>query len=372
MKKKAIVVAGLAGIGVLVTFALVSQSKRTFSPFMNASAAAGVATDDVSGYHLLKRIYVPGDDFWDYLTFDQATHRLFIAHGTKVDVVDVNTDKVIGEISDTQGVHGVALAPELNRGFASDGRAAQVTIFDLKTLAPIGTAKTGDNPDAIVYDPATKRVFTMNGRSANATAIDAATGDIAGTIPLGGKPEFAVADGKGHIYVNLEDKSEELEINSKALKVTRQWSMAPCQNPTGLAMDVAHQRLFAGCGNKLLAVMDARAGRMVTTLPIGEGVDANRFDPGTGYILSSNGQSSTMTVIREDAPDKYTVLDNIPTARGARTMEVNLQTHEVYLVTAQFGPTPVATAENPHPRPAIVPGTFVVLVLGRESGPMKM
>ena len=356
----------------LIVFAFKPRTVRGFAPFMNASVAASVAPDEVSGYHLVRRIPVPGDGFWDLLSFDAPTHRLFIAHGTKVDVVDVNSDKVVGEISDTQGVHGVALAPELNRGFASDGGAAQVTIFDLKTLATIGTAKTGENPDTIVYDPATKRVFTMNGRSNNSTALNAATGEVVGTIPLEGKPEFAVADGKGHIFVNLEDKSEELQIDSKALKVTRQWPMAPCESPSGLAMDVTHERLFAGCRNQLLAVMDAKAGHMVTTLPIGEGVDANRFDPGTGFIFSSNGRSATMTVIREDAPDKYTVLDDIPTARGARTMEVNLQTHEVYLVTAQFGPSPAATADNPHPRPSIVPGTFVVLVLTRTSGPMKM
>jgi len=328
-------------------------------------AASGGPKSGPSGYHIAKRIPVKGDGFWDYLAFDAPTHRLFISHGTQVDVLDITTGNLVGTILNTPGVHGIAFAPKLNRGFVSAGRAANVVIFNLKTLATIGTVKTGENPDAILFDPATRRVFTMNGRSGNATAIDAASGRVVGTIPLPGKPEFAVADGHGNIFVNIEDKSEEVRINSKTLKVVTQWPMAPCEGPSGLAMDVAHQRLFAGCDNKLLAVMDAKAGRVVTTVPIGEGVDANRFDPTLRYIFSSNGQDGTLTVIHEDSPDKYTVVEDVPTAHGARTMEIDPKTHDVFLVTADSGPRPAATPENPHPRPAVVPGSFVVLVLSR-------
>jgi YVTN family beta-propeller protein len=362
--KCAFLAAGIAGFVCLPTLAVVAHSERHLSPFMNAAVAFMAAAPAPSGYHIVKKITVGGEGGWDYITIDSSTHRLFISHATKVNVLDVESGKLVGEIPDTPGVHGIALAPELNRGFVSNGRAARVTIFDLKTLATLSTVKTGDNPDAIVYDPSSKRVFTMNGRSHDATAINAATGEVVGTIPLGGKPEFAVADGKGHVFLNLEDKSEELEIDPKALKVTRQWAMAPCESPSGLAMDVKHERLFAGCDNKLLAVMDAKKGKMITTAPIGDGVDANRFDPGTGFVFSSNGEG-TLTVIHEDSPDKYTVVENVATARGARTMDIDLQTHDVYLVAAEFGPAPAATAENPRPRPAIVPGSFYVMVLGR-------
>jgi len=350
----------------LVIFVGASHSKRSLLPFMTASVvASNTGPHGPSGYHIVKRIPVKGDGFWDYLAFDAPTHRLFISHGTQVDVLDVTTGNLVGAIPNTPGVHGIAFAPKLNRGFVSAGRAANVVIFNLNTLATIGTVKTGENPDAILYDPATRRVFTMNGRSHDATAIDAATGRVAGTISLPGKPEFAVADGRGNIFVNIEDKSEELHINSKTLKIVAQWPMAPCESPSGLAMDVAHQRLFAGCDNRLLAVMDAKAGRLVTTVPIGDGVDANRFDPILRYVFSSNGQDGTLTVIHEDSPDKYTVVENVPTARGARTMELDPKTHDVFLVTADFGPRPAATPEIPHPRPVPVPGSFVVLLLSR-------
>jgi DNA-binding beta-propeller fold protein YncE len=277
----------------------------------------------------------------------------------------VDSEKSVGEIPDTQGVHGIALAPEFGRGFTSNGRAGTVTIFDLKTLATIGTAQAGTNPDAIVYDPASKRVFAMNGRSSNSTAIDAATGKVAGTVALEGKPEFAVADGAGHVYVNIEDKSELWEIDSQKLTVTAKWSLAPCQEPSGLAMDTAHRRLFAGCDNKMMAVVSVDTGKVVATPPIGEGVDANAFDPGLSFAFSSNGGAGTLTVVKEDSPDKYTVAEDVKTQRGARTMALDPKTHEVYLATAEFGPRPAATQENPHPRPQILPNSFVILVFGR-------
>lgn len=324
-----------------------------------------VAAPGASGYHLLKKIPVGGEGGWDYITMDSATRRLFISRATKVVVLDVDSGKVAGEIPNTEGVHGIALAPDLGRGFTSNGRAGTVTIFDLKTLAVIGTATAGTNPDAIVYDPASKRVFAMNGRSQNATAIDGATGKVAGTVALAGKPEFAVADGAGNVYVNIEDKSEQQKIDSQKLTVTATWPLAPCEEPSGLAMDVQHRRLFAGCDNKMMAVVDADSGKVIATPAIGEGVDANGFDPGLAFAFASNGRSATLTVVHEDSADKFSVAEDVATQRGARTMALDPKTHEVYLVTADFGAPPAATPENPRPRPAIVPNSFVVLVFGR-------
>jgi len=317
-----------------------------------------------SGYHLLKRIPLGGEGGWDYLTFDAGSGRLYISRATHVIVLDPASGKVVGDIPDTFGVHGVALAPDLGRGFTSNGRAGTVTIFNSKTLAVIGHVDAGQNPDAIVYDPVSKRVFAMNGRSHDATAIDAATGKVAGTLPLDGKPEFAVADGQGRVYVNLEDKSQLLALDSRTLEVVARWPLAPCQEPSGLALDREHRRLFAGCGNKLMAVVDADSGKVITTLPIGRGVDAAAFDPGLQYAYASNGEG-TLTVVHEDAPDKFSVVENVPTQRGARTMALDPATHQVYLVTADFGPPPAPTPAQPRPRPTILPDTFVVLVLGK-------
>jgi len=317
-----------------------------------------------SGYQLKKKIKIGGEGGWDYLTFDSATRRLFISRGAKVIVVDVDADKVVGEIPDTPGVHGIALAPELNKGFTSNGRGNNVTVFDLKTLATLDHVPTGENPDAIVYDPAMKRVFTMNGRSKDATAIDAQTGHVDGTIALGGRPEFAAADGKAHVYINIEDKSEIVELDSKKLTVVSRWPLAPCEEPSGLAMDTHNRRLFAGCHNKMMAVVDADSGKVIATPPIGQGVDANAFDSGTRFAFASNGDG-TLTVVREESPAKFTVVEDVATQRGARTMALDPKSHEVYLVTAEFGPRPEPTTENPQPRPPMIPDTFTVLVLAR-------
>jgi DNA-binding beta-propeller fold protein YncE len=328
------------------------------------AAAAGAAFAGGSGYHLKNKIKLGGEGGWDYITFDSTSGRLYISRATHVMVVDGASGKVVGDIPDTQRVHGIALAPDVNRGFTSNGNTADVTIFDLKTLAVIGRAKTGEGPDAIVYDPVSHRVFTMNGRGKSSTAIDAATGNVAGTIDLGGRPEFAVADGKGHVYVNLEDKSEALELDTQKLTVLHRWPMAPCKEPSGLAIDREHRRLFAGCDNKMMAVIDADSGKVIATPAIGEGVDANGFDPGTQFAFSSNGDG-TLTVVHEDAPDKFTVVENVATQRGARTMAVDEKSHDVYLVTADFGPRPAATTENPRPRPPMIPDSFVVLVYAK-------
>jgi DNA-binding beta-propeller fold protein YncE len=317
------------------------------------------------GLHVITTYKLGGEGGWDYLKMDSDSRRLFISRGTHVIVIDADSGKQVGDIPDTPGVHGIALAPELGRGFTSNGREGTVSIFDLKTLKQISKVQSvGENPDAILYDPATKRVFTFNGRSHDSTAIDAASGNVVGKIALDGRPEFGVSDEKGGLFVNLEDKSELLALDPKELKVKSRWSLAPCDSPSGLAIDMKNRRLFAGCDNKLMAVVDADNGKVITTLPIGQGVDANRFDPDTELAFASCGEG-VLTVVKEDSPDKFSVADNVKTARGARTMALDHKTHNLYLVTAQFGPPPAATADNPRPRPAILPDTFEVLVVGK-------
>lgn len=306
-----------------------------------------------------------GDGGWDYLTVDPGSHHLFISRSTHVMVIDADSGKPIGDIPDTPGVHGIALANDLGRGFTSNGREGTVSIFDLKTLKPISKVQAvGDNPDAILFDPATRRVFTFNGRSHNSTAIDAASGNIVGKIELGGKPEFGVSTGEGELFVNIEDKSELLALDPKELKVKSRWPLAPCESPSGLAMDKKNRRLFVGCDNKMMAVVNADTGKVISTLPIGDGVDADRFDPDNKLAFASCGEG-VLTVVKEDSSDKFSVVQNVKTERGARTMELDPKTHEIYLVTAKFGPPPAATAEQPHPRPSILPDTFELLVVGK-------
>lgn len=315
-------------------------------------------------YHIVKKVVLGGEGFWDYMGFDSQNRHLFVSHSTQVIVIDPDTYKVVGDIPDTPGVHGIAVAPELNRGFISDGRADEVTVFNLKTLKTIGTVKvTGHNPDGIIYDPASQRVFTFNGRSDDSTAIDAKTLKVVGTIALGGKPEFAAPDGRGMVYNNLEDKSVELAIDSHTLEIKSRWPMAPCDSPSGLAIDARHNILFAGCHNKMMAVINADTGKVITTVPIGSGVDANRFDPGTDLAFSSNGDG-TLTVVKEESPTDFKVVESVPTERGARTMEIDPKTHKVFLVTAKFGPMPVElTGQHRFRRPPMVPGSFTLLVL---------
>jgi DNA-binding beta-propeller fold protein YncE len=328
------------------------------------SLLAAVAMAGDSGFHLLKTYKVGGDGGWDYLRLDSASRHLYISRGTHVLVIDADSGDAVGEVPDTAGVHGIALAPELGRGFTSNGREGTVTIFDLNTLKPITKVSVGENPDAIVYDPITKRVFTFNGRSHDSTAIDAVKGTVVGTIKLDGKPEFAVSDQSGEIFANIEDKSELVAINPAKLEVKSEWPLAPCESPSGLAIDRKNRRLFAGCDNKIMAVVDADNGKVLSTLPIGRGVDAARFDPETGLAFASCGEG-VLTVIREESPDKFSVLENVPTQAGARTMALDEKTHNVFLVTAQFGPAPAPTADQPHPRPPILPSSFVVLVFGK-------
>jgi len=328
-----------------------------------AALAAGIAIAAPDGYHVIKEIPIGGEGGWDYLTIDSAARRLYVSHATRVVVVDVDAGKVVGEIPDTPGVHGIAVAPELNRGFISNGRGNSATIFDLKTLASLGQVKTGENPDAIQYEQGSGRVFTFNGRSKDATAFDARTGKVEATIPLGGKPEFSAADGRGKIYANIEDTNEIVEVDAAKLAVTKRYSLKPCDEPSGLAMDVKNRRIFSVCGNKLMAISDPDAGKVVATLPIGQGADGAGFDAARGLAFSSNGDG-TMTVVRE-VSGKWQVVENAKTARGARTIAVDQKTHNVYLPAAQFGPAPAPTPQAPRPRPVILPDTFKILVVGQ-------
>lgn len=298
------------------------------------------------------------------MTLDAAARRLYVSRGTRVLVLDADSEKTVGEVSGTQGVHGIAIAPESHRGFTSNGRSSTVTIFDTATLARVAEVKTtGENPDAILYDTASRRVFTFNGRGKNATAIDVSSSAVAGTIPLGGKPEFGVADGKGRVFVNIEDTNEIAVIDSRELRVGSRWPLPGCEEPTGLALDRVHRRLFSVCHNKTMVVLDAGTGRVVASLPIGESVDAAAYDPATSLAFASNGEG-TLTVVKEDGPDSFRVLETATTQRGARTMALDEKTHRIFLATADFGPPPAATAEQPRPRPPVVPNSFAILVLG--------
>ncbi len=316
-----------------------------------------------AGYHVVRTIPLTDEGGWDYLTADSATDRLFVSRGDHVTVVNLKDGKVAGEIPKTEGVHGIAIAHGLKRGFVSCGRTSTVTIFDLDSLKVIGEAKTDDRPDAIMFEPVTARVFTFNAGGKNSSAIDAETGKVVGSVPLGGKPEFAVADGSGKVYVNIEDTSEIAAFDAKTLQVVKRWKLEGCEEPSGLAIDQKNHRLFSGCRNKVVAVSDPDAGKVVTTVPIGAGVDANAFDPTEKLVFSSNGGDGNLTVIREVSPDKYEVVENATTERGARTMALDEKTHHVFVVTAKFGPPPAATAERPHPRPTILPGSFHILEL---------
>jgi DNA-binding beta-propeller fold protein YncE len=322
------------------------------------------AADSAPDYHMINTYKLGGEGGWDYLTLDSGARRLYISRATHVIVFDVDAGRMVGDIPDTPGVHGIALAPELGRGFTSNGREGTVSIFDMKSLKTLNKVKVGENPDAILYDPATKRVFTFNGRSQDATAIDADKGTVLGTIKLEGKPEFAVSDEKGGVFVNLEDKNQLLAIDPDKLTVKSRWVLAPCEEPSGLAIDRKNRRLFAGCGNQKMAVVDADSGKVITTLPIGKGVDATAYDDATQLAFASCGEG-VLTVVREESPAKFSVAENAKTQERARTMALDPKTHNVYLVTAKFGPAPAPTADQPHPRPPVLPDSFVVVVMGK-------
>jgi DNA-binding beta-propeller fold protein YncE len=327
-----------------------------FIPFGTAASTAPV-------YHLVQKGVLGGAGGWDYFAVDPDTGHVFIPRGSHIMVLD-SEGKLVADVPNAHGVHAIAFAPDLKQAFLSAEHAAE--ILDTTTLKIVRDVQIpGRDPDAILYDAASKRVFTFNGRGGNdATAIDAQSGKLLGSVPLGGKPEFARADGSGNIYVNVEDKNQVVAFDAKTLKILNTWSIAPCDEPSGMAIDVAHKRLFAGCHNQIMAVVDYTNGKVVAAIPIGKGVDANRFDPGTGLAFASCGDG-TITVAHQDSPDKYTVVQTINTQRGARTMALDMRNHNLYTVTAQFGPPPPPTQENPHPYPSVISKTFTLLIFGQ-------
>jgi YVTN family beta-propeller protein len=339
--------------------------KKILLPVLFSVAVAVCRAD--GPYHLIKEIPVGGDGGWDALTVDSAAQRLYVSHAARVVVIDLAKDQVAGEITNTPGVHGIAVAPKLNRGFTSNGRENKVSIVDLKTLQTLSKVDTGTNPDAIFFEPGQNEVYAFNGRGQSATVIDAKSGKVVATIPLGGKPEFAEGDAEAHrVFNNLEDKSEVAVINTRTHSVTNRWPIAPGEEASGIAIDLKNHRLFLGCGNKLMVMMDSTSGKVVATVPIGQGVDGSAFDPGTQLVFASCGDGTT-TIAHEDAPDKLTVVQTLETQRGSRTIALDPKTHKIYLPTAQFEPQPEQAAGAPRQRPKMVPDTFKILVYGMEK-----
>lgn len=322
-------------------------------------------TASAQNYKLIRRIPVGEEGGWDYLRVDPDAHRIYVARGDHMMIVDEVSGKVLGDLPNTKGIHGTAIADSLNKGYTSNGQASTVTVFDLKTFKPITEIKTtGDNPDSIIYDPDTKRVFTFNGRSNSSTVIDATTDKVVGTVNLGGKPEEPALDGRGNIFVNLEDKSSIMEFDTKSLAVKGTWSLAPCDGPSALAVDTKNHRLFAAC-DKMIAVFNPDTGKVVATPAIAGDPDGDGFDPSTGLVFASV-REGLLTVIHQDSPDKYTIVGNVNTQFGARTMALDPKTHHVFTETADFKPAPPATPDNPRPRPQAIPNSFVILELGPQ------
>jgi DNA-binding beta-propeller fold protein YncE len=315
------------------------------------------------GYKVITKYKIGGTGGWDLMAVDSAGRRIYASHANVVDVIDADSGKVVGKISELHGVHGIAVAPDLNKGFITNGQSNSVTVFDLKTLAKIGEPATGQNPDAICYEPKTKRIFSLNGRSGDATAIDAKTNEIIKTFPVGPKPELCAVDGAGKMYVNLEDSSEIVEIDAGKPEVSRRAQLTPCEGPTGLAIDVKNKKLFSACGNKMMAVTDMATLKVVATPAIGSAPDGAGFDPGTGLAFSSNGDA-TLSIVKA-VNGKYEAVDNVATERGAKTMAVDLKNHRVYLLGAEFGPAPEAKPGQKKGRPPVLPDSFHVLVVGK-------
>lgn len=317
-----------------------------------------------STYRLLKEIPVAGDEGWDYLTVDVTARRLYVAHGSQIAVLNLDTEEVVGQITNTPGVHGFAIAPELGLGFSSNGKESKAGIVDLKTLKTLSKVDTGENPDAITYNPTQQEVYTFNGRGRSATVFNAKTGKVVATIPLSGKPEFSVVDPKtSRIYCNIEDKNEVAVIDTKTHTVVSTWPIAPGTEASGMAIDLANHRLFIGCHNLMMLMMDSTNGKILATVPIGQGVDANAFDPGTMFAFSSNGEG-TVTIAHEETPEKLVPVQTLATEHGARTMALDPKTHKIYLACAKFEPAPAPAPEAPHQRPKMIPGSFKILVYG--------
>ncbi|HEX6559294.1 MAG TPA: YncE family protein [Longimicrobiales bacterium] len=308
------------------------------------------------------RIAVGGDGGWDYLIVDPAGQRLFVSRGTHVQVVDIAQRKLVGDIANTPGVHGIVIVPELNRGFTTNGRDSTMTVFDATSLAVTHTIQLpARGPDAILYEPQARRIFTMNHSGQSVTAVDPRTLHVIATTPIGGTAEAAASDGH-HLFINLEDRSEIAKVDVSSMKLDERWPLAPCEEPTGMAFDPKHHRLFVGCGNKLMAIVNSENGKVVATVPIGAGVDGVAFDPASGLAFSSNGEGS-VSVVHEDSPDTYRVVETVPTQRSARTIALDARTHTLYLSAATFGAAPAPAAGQPRVRPPMVPGSFVIVVL---------
>jgi DNA-binding beta-propeller fold protein YncE len=332
--------------------------------------AASVVTAAANGYHLLKKYSFGAAEgstreYFDYVTVDSAARRVYLSHGTEIKVIDADSGALVANITGLKQDHGVAVAGEFGRGFISDGAQGKVIIFDLKTLKVTGEAKADNDADCVIYDPASKHVFVMNGDPHSSTVIDAKSGNAVGTIDLGGGPEFAVADGKGTVYINLEDKSELVAVDTATLKIKSRWPLAPAGAPTALAMDVAHHRLFsAGRNPQMMVVLDSESGKVIQSFPISAGADAAAYDPETGMVFVST-REGMVHVFHEDSPDKFSEAETIKTEYGAKTMGLDTKTHNLFLDTADFGPAPAPTADRPHPNRAPIQGTFHVLVYGR-------
>ena len=342
-KKRAFI--SLAALGLAVSL-LFAGFARALSP-----------TPDSSGYHIIKKIPLPGTEGWDYLTMDSDARTLYISREDRIDAVNVDTGNIVGKVTGLEGTNGLLPVPELGRGFATSEDKSEVVIVDLKTLQKIGTVKTGKAPDSFAYEPVTRRVFIMNSAGASATAIDAAEGTVAGTVPLGGQPEFVVADGKGSVFINITDKNQVVEVDAKALKVLHRWPLAPGEGPSGISMDRKNRRLFSACDNQKMIVMNADTGKVVAALRTGAGTDASVFDPDTMNAFAPAGGAGTLTIIHEDSPDKFRVLEEIDTQSGARTATLDTKTHNVITVTARHGH---GSTHN-----MVLPDTFVVLVVGK-------
>jgi DNA-binding beta-propeller fold protein YncE len=323
------------------------------------------AAQTASGYHVAKTFEIGGDGGWDYVNIDGSSNRLYIARATRVMVVDVASGKLVGELPDTNGVHGIAIVSKLGRGVTSNGKDNSATIFDLKTLKPIATVKTGEKPDAILYDKSSGYVLTFNGGSNSATVIDVEKAEAVATIALPGRPETGVSDGEGKVFLNLEDIAHIVEIDMKADKVVSDWKLEGCEGPTGLAMDKKNRILFSGCHNQAMPILNADSGKQLATLPIGKGVDAVAFDPETQLAFSSNGEG-TLTVVHEDSPDQFSVVETVQTQPGAKTMSLDPNSHNIYLVSAKYEPAPLATADTPRPKRKMIPDSFFVLVMGKS------
>ena len=360
----ALALAAVAGCS--QTTAPATAKLATTKPAVFVTPAPSTRPSASAGFQVTGEFAVGGEGRWDYCISDRDSHRLYMPRSDRVMVLDGVTGNVLGTVPATPGVHGVALAKRLRRGFTSNGADGSVTIFDLDTFAALGKIPAGKNPDAIIYDSVSKRVFAFNGKSQDATviesAVDPANPVAVGTIPLGGKPEFAVADGAGHVFVNIQDTGEIVRIDAGTLAVTARWSIAPGQEPIGLAMDQKNRRLFAVCRNKLMVVVNADTGNVVTTLPIGSDADAAAFDPELSLVFASGGDG-TLTVVHEDTPDQFSVVQTVATRKGARTMALDTKSHRIYLPTAQFGPAPAPTADDPRPQPQMLSGTFTILVV---------